>query len=101
MQMVVVVFRGSLESEVLKVLAKSGVHAYTDLPHVVGVGKSGARLDSFERPGFNALIFTVLEDQDAQRLVDRLREFRDRAAARQHGAEIPLRAFMLPCIQVI
>ena len=43
----------------------------------------------------------ALADTDAARLVDGLRPFRDEAETRQRGAEIPLRAFVLPCIQAI
>ncbi len=99
--MVLIVFRASLEPEVMTVLAMHDVRGYTHLPRVVGVGEAGARLDSFEQPGFNSLILTALDDVEAQRLVDGLREFRDDAVARQHGTTIPLRAFVLPCVQAI
>jgi nitrogen regulatory protein PII len=101
MRMVMVVFRNSLESEVLEVLAAHGVRAYTDLPRVVGIGESGARLNTFESPGFNSLILTAAADEDADRLVDGLLRFRAESAVRQHGAAIPLRVFVLPCLQAV
>jgi hypothetical protein len=99
--MVLIVFRNSLEADVLKVLATLGVSAYTDLPRVVGIGEAGARLDTFERPGFNSLILTALDHDHASRLLEGLRRFRDESAAGQRGARIPLRAFVLPCSQAI
>jgi len=59
MQMVMIVFRNSLEDEVL------------------------------------------LEDSDAARLVRGLAAFRDTTRARQDGATIPLRVFVLPCDQAL
>ena len=101
MQMVMIVFRSSLESDVLGILRASGVEAYTDVRRVVGVGENGARLDSFERPGFNSLIVTALDEPAASALVERLRAFRDEASERRRGAGVPLRAFVLPCCQAL
>lgn len=101
MQMVMIVFRSSLESDVLGVLQASGVSAYTDVRRVVGVGEDGARFDSFEQPGFNSLIVAALDDADASALLVRLRTFRDEAVHRRRGAGVPLRAFVLPCSQAL
>lgn len=101
MQMVLIVFRSSLELDLLQVLATLGVRAYTDFQRVMGVGETGARLDTFERPGFNSLILTALDDAEAIRVIDGLRRFRDESAARQQGAKIPLRAFVVPCVQAL
>ena len=99
--MVLIVFRSSLETDVLKVLTAAGVKAYTDFRHVVGKGEAGTRLDTFERPGFNSMILVAVGHEEATRLIDRLRSFRDEAAAARHGAPVPLRAFVLPCSQAI
>jgi len=101
MQMVLIVFRNSLESDILKVLGAVGVDAYTNVRKVLGIGDAGTRLDTFEQPGFNSLILTVLDHAVATRLVEALRRFRDESATRQRGATIPLRAFVLPCCQAI
>jgi nitrogen regulatory protein PII len=101
MQMVMIVFRSSLESDVLTVLRTSGVRAYTDVRRVVGIGEEGARLDSFEQPGFNSLIVTALDDSEASALVERLRTFRDEASQRRRGGGVPLRTFVLPCSQAL
>lgn len=101
MQMVMIVFRSSLESDVLGVLHASGVNAYTNVRRVGGVGEDGARFDSFEHPGFNSLIVTALDDDDTAVLVERLRSFRDEAERRRRGGGVPLRAFVLPCRQAV
>jgi len=99
--MVLIVFRSSLETDVQNVLKAAGVQAYTDFRHVVGVGEAGARLDTFERPGSNSMILAALSHEDATRLVERLRSFRDASTAGRHGVRVPLRAFVLPCSQAI
>lgn len=96
-----IVFRSSLESDVLAILRTAGVHAYTDVRRVIGVGENGARLDSFEQPGFNSVIVTALDEPAASALVERLRTFRDEASQQRRGAGVPLRAFVLPCCQAL
>jgi hypothetical protein len=101
MRMVMIVFRNSLEDDVLAVLRGLDVIAYTDLPKVFGVGEAGMAFHSFTWPGFNSMILAALEDSDAARLVRGLAAFRDTARARQDGATIPLRVFVLPCDQAL
>lgn len=100
-QMVMIVFRSSLEADVLGILRAADVTAYTDIRRVLGVGEDGARLDSFERPGFNSLIVTALDDAGASALLERLRTFRSEASSRRRGEGVPLRAFVLPCSQAL
>jgi hypothetical protein len=101
MQMLMIVFRNSLEEEVLGVLRELDVAAYTDLPKVFGVGEAGMAFHSFTWPGFNSMILAALDDPDARQLARALEDFRDAAQARQDGATIPLRVFVLPCTQAV
>lgn len=101
MQMVVIVFRKSLEAEVLALLRASHVDSFTDIAEVLGAGATGPVLNTFVRPGYNSLVLAALAEPDTERLVDALRKFRDAAVARQHGAPVPLHVFVLPCEQVI
>jgi len=99
--MVLIVFRSSLETDVLKVLSAAGVHTYTGFPHVLGAGEAGTRLDTFERPGFNSMIVAALSHAEATQLVEKLRHFRDESTSERHGARVPLRVFVLPCSQAV
>jgi nitrogen regulatory protein PII len=101
MQMVAIVFRKSLESEVLAVLRACHVRTFTDIAEVLGAGETGLALNTFVRPGFNSLVLVALAEADVERVVKALREFRDRAVAQQHGAAVPLHVFVLPCEQVV
>ncbi len=101
MQMVMIMFRSSLEADVLDILRAAAVPGYTDVHRVLGAGESGVRLDSFEQPGSNSLVVTALAERDASVLVERLRAFRDDASRRRRGAGVPLRVFVLPCRQAL
>lgn len=59
------------ELEVL--LNRAGVAGYTEMPHAVGTGRSGPRLGSRAFPKTSALIFTVLEPDAVEPLVETIR----------------------------
>jgi hypothetical protein len=101
MQMVALIFRKSLETEILAVLRATGVRTFTDIAEVLGAGETGLALHTYARPGFNSLVLAALAEPEAARLVSALRAFRDRAVARRRGAAVPLHVFVLPCEQVL
>jgi hypothetical protein len=101
MQLVLLVFRKSLEHDVLAILRSCEVSAFTRVPEVWGAGKSGEALHTFAEPGFNAMVLVALTDTRIAALVAALREFRDAAVARRRGARVPLHVFLLPCEQVL
>ena len=101
MKMLLVVFRHSLEDEILELLKSLDVKAFTEAPKVFGIGEAGAALHSFTYPGFNSMILTVLAEDQAERVMEGFKAFRDRLAQQQHGAKIPLRVFALPCEEVV
>jgi nitrogen regulatory protein PII len=101
MKMLMIVFRESLEEEILRLLKELGVKAFTELPSVVGAGEAGAAFHSFTSPGANSIVLTALSEDQTDRVVKGLHAYRDQLSQRQHGAAIPLRAFILPCEQVV
>jgi nitrogen regulatory protein PII len=101
MKMVMLVFRNSMEEDVFRLLNALGVDAFTAVPRVRGAGEAGTAFDSFESPGSNSLVFAVLEDERVEPVVRGLRRFHDEAERRQRGANIPLRAFVLPCVDAV
>ena len=101
MKMLMIVFRDSLEQDVLTVLKDLGVKAFTELPTAVGAGETGAAFHTFASPGSNSIVFTALAEDQSERVAKGLRDFRDRLSQEQHGATIPLHVFILPCGQVI
>jgi hypothetical protein len=101
MQMMAIVFRKSLEDEIFQLLRDCRVPGFTDVAEVWGAGETGAVFDSFVRPGVNSLVFAALDEAESERLVAALREFRGACVARQRGAPLPLRVFLLPCTQAL
>jgi hypothetical protein len=68
---------------------------------VLGIGESGKALDDYPWPGSNTLLLIALDDARASALLEALTTFRDSAEARQHGAHVPLRAFSIPCQEIL
>lgn len=101
MKMLLLVFRQSLDQDLQKLLKDLDVKAFTEAPKAFGVGKAGTAFSSFARPGFNSMILAAMEEEQADRVVARLRAFRDQLAQRQQGAKIPMRVFTLPCDRVL
>jgi hypothetical protein len=101
MNMLLIVFRESLEEEVRGLLKKLDVKAFTELHEVEGAGECGAVFQSFAWPGANSMILTALPEDHLKRVVEGLQAFRDQRVKQQHGAKIPLRVFLLPCELVV
>lgn len=100
MKMLLVVYRYYLEDDVQGLLAKLGVTAFSEAPKVLGVGEAGKVADSHIWPGHNSCIFAALPEDQIQQIVVALRTFSEDHRA-QTGKPAPLRAFVLPCEQVI
>jgi nitrogen regulatory protein PII len=101
MKMLLIVFRESLEEEILGLLKELGVKAFTEVHEVAGSGETGSALHSFTWPGVNSMILAALPEDHLKRVVEGLKAFRDQRVKQQHGAKIPLRVFVLPCELVV
>lgn len=101
MKMLIIVFRDSMNQEIRQLLKDLDIKAFTEAPKVLGTGEAGAAFDSFDWPGTNSMIFSAMEEDQEKRVVAGLKRFRDQLAKQQHGAKIPLRVFVLPCLQVV
>ena len=101
MKMLLIVFRESLEEEILALLKQLGVKAFTELPSVVGTGEAGAAFQSFASLGANSMILTAVAEGHAEQVIKGLYAYREQLTQRQHGAYVPLRVFALPCEQVV
>jgi hypothetical protein len=100
MKMLIMMFRQSLEPEVLGHLHDLDVNAFTLAPKVLGQGKTGKAFGSYESPGCNGMLFTALDDDREQEVIASLRAFHDTLRQRQHGAKIPFHIFSLHCDQM-
>jgi hypothetical protein len=101
MKMLFVIFRQSLEEDVQRLLRDLGLKGFTEAPKLLGIGEAGQVANTLQQPGFNSLVFSALEDQEADMTIAALTKFRDHLSISQNGAAIPLRVFVLPCQQVL
>lgn len=101
MKMLMIIFRESLEQDMLKLLKELEVQAFTELPSVLGSGEAGPVFHTLAMPQTNAMVLSALTDDHAERVIADLRAYRENLTERQSGAYIPLRVFVLPCDQVV
>jgi nitrogen regulatory protein PII len=101
MKMLMVVFRDSLQDEILMLLKDCDVKAYTLVQNVAGAGETGVALGSFSSPGINSMLLVVLPREQADRSVEALQAYRDSLAEEHPAHKVPIRAFVLPCEQVV
>lgn len=101
MKMLLVIYRQSLDEDVRALLHGLKVRAFTEAPKVFGIGDAGQAFDTFEWPGFNSMILSVMDDAQANEVIEAIRSFHARLATNQRSGKIPLRMFVLPCEQVI
>jgi hypothetical protein len=101
MNLLMIVFRESLEEDIQGLLSKHHVRAFTEMHDVTGMGEAGAAFHSLSWPAFNNMILVALPKPEADKVVAALKDFRDRHIQRQGGAKIPLKVFALPCELVV
>ena len=101
MKMLMIIYRESLEEEIRGMLHSHHVKAFTELHKVGGTGETGAAFHAFTWPGLNGMIFTALPDDAVECVVEGFKAFRAERCHDQHGAKIPLRVFVLPCVQMV
>ena len=101
MKMVMVIYRHSLDQDIRRLLKELDVANFTEAPKVLGIGEAGHPFGSLTWPGHHAIILSAMEELQADRVIDVLKEFRDHLVQVQAGAKIPIRVFVLPCERVV
>jgi nitrogen regulatory protein PII len=101
MKMMMVVFRDTLKDHMVMFLKEREIKAYTLMHEVAGVGQTGVATGSFASPGFNSMIFVALADEQADRLITELKEFREGLTGDFPAGKVPMHAFVFPCTQAI
>lgn len=74
MKLLMVICPENRRAQVSAMVEKHGVHSFTELPEVIGEGRTGKRLGTHVWPGKSVLIFTVVSDEKKDELVAALRE---------------------------
>lgn len=85
MKMVMVIFRHSLDQDIRRLLKELDVTNFTEAPKVLGIGEAGHAFGSFTWPGHHAIILSAMEELQADRVIEVLKEFRDHMVQMRGG----------------
>jgi hypothetical protein len=100
MDMLMIVFRTSLQERVYELLKECGVKAYTELPKAAGIGLSGTTEGQWFSAGENSVILVSLESAQRDKVGNAVKAWC--AEAQHSGWDKPaIRMFFWPCTQLI
>ena len=91
MKMLMIICPENRQQEVRDLITQHHVHSYSEIPNVLGEGKTGKHLDTHVFPGKSVLVFTVVAAAKRDELVGALREYHENLLAGEG-----LRVFALP-----
>ena len=97
MQMIIITFRSSLESEVLKWLEAERL-SFTFVEKAHGKGKTGHDLGSIYWGGINTMLFAGIPDEQLNGFRERMHNWQ-RTLTGAANVPAPVHVFVLPCIQ--
>ena len=98
MQMVMMVFRTSLEQEVLPLVEDEQL-PFTRLDGLQGKGVTGSVPGSVTWGGSNTVLLLAVPDERLSGFRDRVHRFQDGLKSRPKTVGLPFHIFVLPCIQ--
>jgi hypothetical protein len=100
MKLILVVFNFIYDEPVRAIIERLKVPGFTEVPRVFGTGESGKRFGTHAFPGHDTMLFTVVEDAQAETVLAELSALKQAQAdrARRHGG---IKAFVLPVEQVV
>jgi len=73
--MLMIVCPENRQEEVRALIASHDVHSYSEIPNVLGAGKTGKHLGTHTFPGKSVLVFTVVAAAKKDELVRALKEY--------------------------
>jgi len=98
MQMVMMVFRTSLEQEVLPLVEEEAL-PFTRPDGLQGKGETGSVPGSVTWGGANTVLLLAVPDDRLKSFRDRVHRFQDEKKAHPKSVGVPFHIFVLPCIQ--
>jgi hypothetical protein len=96
MKMLMIVCPKSRQDDVTQLLEGHGVHAYSEIPEIIGEGKTGKKLGTHAFPEKSSLVFTVVPEEKKLELVAALKH-----CATTLYPDEGMRAFVLPIESVV
>lgn len=101
MDMMMIVFRQSLQVRVHEILRSCDVHAYTEIPETVGTGQSGPAEGISFYPGSNNVILVALESAQRDQVAGAIKTWCDETLQRSGWVKPAVRVFTWPCAQPV
>ena len=96
MKMLMIVCPENRQEEVRALIARHNVHSYSEIPNVLGEGKTGKHLGTHTFPGKSVLVFTVVAAAKKDELVQALKDYHESLLAGEG-----LRVFALPVESIL
>lgn len=95
MKMIMLTYNEAIDDEIMETLSSLAIKSYTKMVKAYGSGlASGTHLGNDIWPGINNILYVACNDDEAARLIGRIRELRETL-----GKE-GVKAFMLPVEEV-
>jgi hypothetical protein len=79
-----------------RVIEAHDIHAYSEIPRVLGAGRGGRKLGTRAFPGISSMLLVIAGAEEADRVVEALRD-----TAEQTGCPTGIRVFALPAESVL
>ena len=79
MKMIMMFVPSDCLEDVQELMDRHDIHAYTEVPHLLGSGQSGRKLGTRAFPGTSSMLLAVLRPDEADRLTAALRDYAARA----------------------
>ena len=93
--MVLLVFHAEYDDAVRDLVERLTLPGFTEVHRVYGTGEAGKRFGSHTFPGHDTLVFSVLSDTEAGRVIQAVKAFKSSMDAR-HKRPGGLKLFVLP-----
>ena len=100
MKMFTLIYHKVLSDEVRRILRRTKVTAYSEIPKILGVGPQGIFDDSRYSLGHVVCLFAAVPDEWISKLVAAFQELTDRQR-KLHGKPAVLHVFIMECTQAI
>lgn len=96
MKMLMIICPKARQGEITKLIENHGVHAFSEIPEIIGEGATGKKLGTHVFPEKSSLVFTVIPEDKEKVLVAALKH----CATNLYPGE-GMKAFVLPVESVI
>lgn len=100
MDMLMIVFRASLQVRVHEILRSCDVLAFTEIPETVGTGQSGPAEGISFYPGTNSVILVALEPAQRDKVTTAIKEWCAETLKHSGWVKPAIRVFSWPCAQL-